>query len=65
MAFGNQHCSATMNSLRATPHSYSHPAARQPARMQDHGCSVRSKRLLKPMLSYIPAFIKAAQAGLW
>jgi hypothetical protein len=54
-----------MNSLRATPQSYSHPAARQPARMQDHGCSVRSKRLLKPMLSYIPAFIKAAQAGLW
>lgn len=30
-----------------------------------HGCSTRSKRLLKPPLSYIEPFLTALQEGTW
>lgn len=30
-----------------------------------NGCSARSGRLLKPMLSYIGALIRAQQEGIW
>lgn len=37
----------------------------QPEAAVPHGCSARSKRLLKPPLSYIGPFLTALQEGTW
>lgn len=39
---------------------------RRPRNMESkNGCSARSERLLKPMLSYIGALFRAQREGLW
>lgn len=35
------------------------------AAAEQHGCSVRTTRLLRPVLSYIGKFIEAQHDGLW